>query len=335
MRELGDPGWRTDAVRLLEHLDAVLAINTAAYWRALEVNAWRNLEGNIAQLTGYTCSVTRAYLRAALADESLLDFGAVRERFFDPVDSPEVPVAMNDMMAGTFGLAFIDIAQRIIAWLRANGIAWERAMVLLAGRTGRATAGVTWATNNMCHLLWRASNERLAAERVLIAPFAPSFVADDVTDAVHAAKLDAGYREMWNRTRASTELAREMFAGYPGYRAAVPVAPVIDAATGERRRDARIGIAARSSRAHHSPARSDGRSGATRLKRGSALHHRPARRCRKRSGRHLHSRFHRRRLPKECRDVNASHRWFVQLCAVLALVGSPAPVAGTNATDRG
>jgi hypothetical protein len=232
LRELGDPGWRTDAVRLLEHLDAVLAINTAAYWRALEVNAWRNLEGNIAELTGYTCSVTRDYLRAALADESLLDFGAVRERFLDPVDSPEVPVAMNDMMAGTFGLAFIDIAQRIIAWLRANGVAWERAMVLLAGRTGRATAGVTWATNNMCHLLWRASNERLAAERVLIAPFAPSFVADDVTDAVHAAKLDAGYREMWNRTRASTELAREMFAGYPGYRAAVPVAPVIDAATG-------------------------------------------------------------------------------------------------------
>jgi hypothetical protein len=231
MRQLGDDTWRDDAVALNVHIDAVLAMNTAEYWRELNVNAWRGLDGKIADLIDYTCHVTRSYLRAALADERLLDFDVVRERFLDPAGSAEVPVPMDDMMAGTFGLAFIDIAQRMIAWLRGHDVAWERAMVLIAGQAGRPTAGLTWATNNMCHLMWRASNERLVADRTLIAPFAPSFVADDVADAAQAAALETSYRMLWNRTRASTEIGREMFAGYPAYRSGVPTAPIVNEAT--------------------------------------------------------------------------------------------------------
>ena len=231
MRELGDPSWRSDALRLLEHIDAVLAINGDAYWRALDVFAWRGLETKIADLTGYTCEVTRAYLRAALADESLLAFDRMRERFLDPVDSPAVPVAMNDMMAATFALAFIDIAYRFIAWLGQQDVAWERAMVLVAGQSGRPTAGLTWATNNMCHLLWRTSGERLPAERVLIAPFAPPFVAEDASDETQTGALEAAYRGLWSRTRASVEIGREMFAGYPAFRTGVPVPPMVDAQT--------------------------------------------------------------------------------------------------------
>jgi hypothetical protein len=228
MRQLGDATWRSDALALLTHIDAVLAMNCAAYWRALEVAAWHGLASEIAALVDYTCRVTRTYLRAALADERRLDFEQVRNRFLDPVGSADVPVPMNDMMAGTFGLAFIDIAQRMIAWVRKHDLAWERTMVMLAGQAGRPTAGLTWATNNMCHLLWRASNERLVAERVLIAPFAPSFVADEIAGVQDATGLEARYRLLWNRTRASTDLAREMFAGYPAYRSGVPVAPTVD-----------------------------------------------------------------------------------------------------------
>jgi hypothetical protein len=231
MRQLGDETWRNDAVALIAHIDAVLAMNGATYWRELNVNAWRGLDVKIADLVDYTCRVTRTYLQAALADESLLDFAAVRERFLDPTGSSDVPVPMDDMMAGTFGLAFIDIAQRIIAWLRGHDVAWERAMVLIAGQAGRPTAGLTWATNNMCHLLWRTSNERLVADRTLIAPFAPSFVADDVADAAQAAVLEASYRLLWSRTRASTEIGREMFAGYPAYQSGVPIAPTVDEKT--------------------------------------------------------------------------------------------------------
>jgi hypothetical protein len=231
MRELGDAAWRPDAVRLLGYIDAVLAMNDEAYWRDLHVAAWAGLEGKIADLTAYACEVTRTYLRAALEDEGWLDVERVRERFLDPVGSPDVPVPMNDMMVATFALAYLDIAHRFMAWLTPQNLAWERAMVLIAGRSGRATAGLTWATNNMCHLLWRTSAERLDPEHVLIAPFAPGFVADDIADAAQMEPLEAQYRELWSRTRTSTEVGREMFAGYPAYRTRVPVAPTIDANT--------------------------------------------------------------------------------------------------------
>ncbi len=228
MRELGAASWRNDASRLIEHIDAVLAMNGAAYWRGLHVAAWHGLEDKIAELVDYACTVTRAYIHAALGNEALLDFAAVRERFLDPVGSLDVPVPMNDMMVATFALAFIDIGHRVIGWLGAQDLAWERTMVLIAGQAGRPTAGLTWATNNMCHLLWRSSGERLVPEHVLVAPFAPSFQLDDVPDAAHMESLERAYRALWSRTRAGVEIGREMFAGYPAFRTGVPVAPTVD-----------------------------------------------------------------------------------------------------------
>jgi hypothetical protein len=84
-------------------------------------------------------------------------------------------------------------------------------MVVLSGRSGRPTAGVTWSSNNTCHLLWKASDQRLSPERVYIAPHAPSFVLADIRDNDHLRSLDAEYREIWLTTRASVELARAMF----------------------------------------------------------------------------------------------------------------------------
>ena len=50
----------------------VLAINAAAYWRALEVNAWRNLEDGIAELRAAIGPTPRAvYLQADICRRDL------------------------------------------------------------------------------------------------------------------------------------------------------------------------------------------------------------------------------------------------------------------------
>jgi len=53
---------------------------------------------------------------------------------------------MNHMMIATFFLAGMDIAHRSMRWFHDQNIDWNRAMVIIAGRQGRPTAGVTWNT---------------------------------------------------------------------------------------------------------------------------------------------------------------------------------------------
>ena len=120
-------------------------------------------------------------------------------------------------MVATFALAFLDIGHRMIRWVRENVADWGRLMVLLSGRSGRPTAGLTWAGNNMCHLLWKASDERLLPERLYIAPHAPSLVLADIRNEDQLRKLNAEFRGIWNNTRASVELARGMFDGFPAF----------------------------------------------------------------------------------------------------------------------
>ena len=232
MRELGDPAWEAHARRLMEQIAKVRAINTEAYWRdTVAVTAWVGQESKITDLVEYSCAVTLDYLTRALADQTLLTFDHLREHYLDPVHSERVPVPINDMMAGTFGLVFLDIGHRIIGWLRNQDFDWQRLMVVVTGRAGRATAGLTWPTNSMCHLLWRASNERLPPERLYIAPHAPSLVLGDLRDAASRVALETQFRQIWYSTRVTVEVGRAMFEGYPAFIPAVNSAPVIDAST--------------------------------------------------------------------------------------------------------
>ena len=232
MRELGDPAWEAHARRLMEQIAKVRAINTEAYWRdTVAVAAWVGQESKITDLVEYSCAVTLDYLTRALADQTLLTFDHLREHYLDPVHSERVPVPINDMMAGTFGLVFLDIGHRIIGWLRNQDFDWQRLMVVVTGRAGRATAGLTWPTNSMCHLLWRASNERLPPERLYIAPHAPSLVLGDLRDAASRVALETQFRQIWYSTRVTVEVGRAMFEGYPAFIPAVNSAPVIDAST--------------------------------------------------------------------------------------------------------
>ena len=179
-------------------------------------------------LVSYSCDVTSEFLQHGLESPDDFTFERLRTQYLDPVDSVEVPVPINDMMVGTFGLVFLDIGYRIMRWLRAQDFDWERMMVVISVRAGRTTAGVTWQTNNMCHLLWRASHQRLPAERVYIAPHAPSLVLEELRSDSGRAALESRYRQIWFSTRVSVEVGREMFAGYPAFRPPFHVAPTLD-----------------------------------------------------------------------------------------------------------
>ena len=226
LRELKDPVWRSDAQRLVDQIDRTRQINTAELWQNdIAVPGLAGYESKIADLVEYSCAVTRTFLVDGLADESRMNFDSLRTHYLDPVDSTAVPVPINDMMVATFALAFLDIAHRMIRWLQDQALEWERLMVLMTGRTGRATAGLSWATNNMCHIMWKVSGQRLSPERVYVAPLAPPFVLADIRDADHLQMLNAEYRDLWWNTRATTELARLMFEGYPAFEAKVPQPP--------------------------------------------------------------------------------------------------------------
>jgi Domain of unknown function (DUF5624) len=232
MRELGDPAWEEFTRRLIAQIIKVRAVNTDAYWReTVAVAAWVGLESKITDLVEYSCAVTLNFLSAGLADPTRLTFEYLRTHFLDPVDSADIPVPINDMMAGTFGLVFLDIGYRIIGWLRAQDFDWQKLMVIVSGRAGRMTAGLTWPTNSMCHLLWRASGERLAPDRLYIAPHAPPLVLANLQDAASRTALEAQFRQIWFSTRVTVEVGRAMFEGYPAFKPVIDSAPVIDAMT--------------------------------------------------------------------------------------------------------
>ncbi|MDB5871213.1 MAG: hypothetical protein JWQ07_655 [Ramlibacter sp.] len=232
MRELGDPAWEAQAHRLLDQIGKVRAVNTVAYWRdTVAVEAWAGVEDKITDMVEYSCAVTQDYLQRGFKDPTLFTFDHLRKHFLDPIGSKDIPVPMNDMMAGTFGLVFLDIGHRIIRWLRQQDIDWQRMMVIISGRAGRATAGLTWATNTMCHLLWQASGQKLEPDRLYVAPHSPPLALDKLADEAGRTALEFQFRQIWFSTRVTVEVGREMYAGYPSFKPMIENGPVIDETT--------------------------------------------------------------------------------------------------------
>ncbi|WGS51595.1 DUF5624 domain-containing protein [Paraburkholderia sp. D15] len=221
MRELAphDDAWRADAERLAGHARQTRAANSLALWREhVAVDSFGGHERKIANLVDYTCAVTLDRLARALHEPDLLSFERLNAEYFAAPSSDTLPVSMNEVMFATFGLAFLDIAYRIGNWLRAQRPDWQRLMVLVSGQSGRPTAGATWASNNMCYLVWRASERVLPAERILVAPHAPSFSVANLPDAAGLAELERRYRDLWLNTQASIDVARRLFPGQRPYR---------------------------------------------------------------------------------------------------------------------
>lgn len=232
LKDMGFPTWRADAERFVERTKRTRAFNCERYWReTVAVEAWRGFETKITDMVDYSCDVTLDYMEAALADPSTFTFEHVREKFLDPVDSADVPVPINDMMAATFALVVLDSTFRVTRWLRAQQIDWDRLMVIVSGRAGRPTAGLSWQTNSQCHVLLKASDDRLDPERVFLAPHAPSFNPADLATPGGTQATEAEFRKLWYATRTTVEMAREMYADYPAYKPNLVAAPVIDPET--------------------------------------------------------------------------------------------------------
>jgi Domain of unknown function (DUF5624) len=232
LRELGYTHWRDDAKRVIATSDRVRSVNTASYWQdVVAVRAYRGYEQKIADMVDYTCRVSSRFMRDCLHDEGLMTFERLRGTFLDPVHSPDVPVPMNDVMVATFTLAFLDIAHRMIRWLRSQKLNWRTVMVLLSGKSGRPSAGLTWQTNNACHLLWRASKEGILPENVQITPHGPSLTLSDLDDPIRTGEIEMQVREVFLHLRANIDLARAMFEGYPAFAKSIEEPPVIEPTT--------------------------------------------------------------------------------------------------------
>lgn len=232
LRELGYANWRDDAQRMLDSAGRVRAINDTRYWeKVVAVEAYRGYEAKIADMVDYACGVSSQFMRTCLEDERLMTFERLRTSFLDPIDSATVPVPLNDVMVATFTLAFLDIAHRMIRWLRSQRLHWPRLMILLSGKSGRPSAGLTWQTNNNCHLLWQASEQRLSPENVQITPHGPTLVLSDLQDSVRVAEMERQVRQVFLHLRANIDLARTMFEGYPAFAKSIEEPPVIEATT--------------------------------------------------------------------------------------------------------
>jgi hypothetical protein len=155
----------------------------------------------------------------------------LRASFLDPIDSTAVPIPLNDVMVATFTLTFLDIAHRMIRWLRSQNLNWPRLMILLSGKSGRPSAGLTWQTNNNCHLLWRASERRISPENVQITPHGPTLALSDLQNSHRVAEIERQVREVFLHLRANIDLARMMFEGYPAFVKNIEEPPVVDATT--------------------------------------------------------------------------------------------------------
>jgi len=232
LRELGYAHWRDDARRMLDRAERVRSINHTSYWeKVVAVEAYRGYESKIADMVDYTCRVSSQFLRKCLEDEGLMTFEHLRGSFLDPIDSEELPVPLNDVMVATFALAFLDIAHRMIRWLRSRNLNWPQLMILFSGKSGRPSAGLTWQTNNNCHLLWQASERRISPENVQITPHGPSLALSDLHDPLQVAQIERQAREVFLQLRANIDLARAMFEGYPAFVKNIEEPPLLQATT--------------------------------------------------------------------------------------------------------
>ncbi len=210
--------WQADAEQLLAVTKAARAANSVELWRErIAVRAFTGREPAIAAMVDYSCALTERFLNRALDDPSYLTMKSLRENYLEG-PSANLPVPFNRVMVATFFLSGMDIAHRLISWADHLDLDWAQAMVIVAGKAGRPTAGVTVESNSVAGVIIAASRDRLPLERLYIAPHAPVFPAYDGTNIDGAARLETDYRRLWSSLRATSELGRDMFEGFPQFR---------------------------------------------------------------------------------------------------------------------
>jgi hypothetical protein len=218
MKELDADGqWRAGAEDLLVATRAARSANTEALWRdRIAVRAFAGREAAIAAMIDYGCALTERIIERALGDRAFLTAATLRRDYLEG-PAEHLPVPFNRVMVATFFLAGLDIAHRIITWFDSLDMPWERAMVIVAGRQGRPTAGVTTDTNSVAGVIQAAARGRLPERHLLIAPHAPVFAMFDGSNLDEVAALEQEYRRLWSGVMATSELGEQMFAGFPQF----------------------------------------------------------------------------------------------------------------------
>lgn len=221
IREIDPEGtlWRTEAERLLAATAAARAVNTVALWRDdIAVPAYRGREVAIANMVRYACELTERYIARVLASPATFTAVDLREHYLEATSAGVgATVPMNKVMIATFFLVGLDTAHRVIGWFDRHSIDWAHAMVLIVGRQGRPTAGVTWSTNAVCSMIVAASRHVLDLERVYIAPHAPPFNVSRPVDLDAVKAQEEQLRKLWWSTRAMSDLGPMMYEGYPRF----------------------------------------------------------------------------------------------------------------------
>ena len=221
IRELDPKGavWRTETERLLAATEAVRAVNSPALWRDLiAVPAYRGRETAIANMAQYGCEVTETYLKRALANPETFTAADLREQYLEARGSlPGAVVPINKLMIATFFLVGMDTGHRVISWFDRHSIDWAQAMVVIVGRQGRPTAGVTLTTNAVAAMILGASRHKLGLERIYIAPHAPPFNVARPIDLDQIRAQEEMMRKLWWYTRAMSDLGPMMYEGYPKF----------------------------------------------------------------------------------------------------------------------
>jgi hypothetical protein len=213
-----DGSWRPHAARLLAATAKARAANSAALWRdVIAVEAFEGREAQIAAMYDYSCAVTLAYLRRALDQDGYLSAESLRADLLERHAGGHGVGLVNEMMVATFFLAGLDTSFRLLRWFRAQRIDWSRAMVVVAGRQGRPTAGVTWNTSSVATMILGASEYRLPLERMYMAPHAPVFATPRGGDLTEVAALEEPLRTLWASMRGMQDLGEIMFPQYPRY----------------------------------------------------------------------------------------------------------------------
>ncbi len=221
IRELDPDGsvWRSEAERLLEVTVAARNANSPAMWRDLiAVPAYRGRETAIANLVHYACEVTETYLERALANPQTFTAEDLREQYLEARgDLAGAVVPVNKLMIATFFLVGLDTGHRVISWFDRHSIDWSKAMVVIVGRQGRPTAGVTLTTNAVAAMISGASRHKLGLERIYIAPHAPPFNVARPIDPAAIRAQEEPMRKLWWYTRAMSDLGPMMYEGYPKF----------------------------------------------------------------------------------------------------------------------
>ena len=207
--------WRRDAERLRERIASARAANGVELWReVIAVEAYRGREDAIAAMIDYTLDLTGGYLDRVLADPRLLSYQTLRSELLDD----GVPaVSLNRVMIATFFLVGMETAHRLIRWVGAHELDWDKTIVVIAGQQGRPTAGVTWRTNSVAGMIRAASQGRLPLANLYIAPHAPTFESPEEGDLSGVRSSEPVLRVLSSGTRAIVELAGQMFPDYPAF----------------------------------------------------------------------------------------------------------------------